>query len=36
MPEELEQVIRELPREAVVVDLFKKLMSADPLPPRGD
>jgi tripartite-type tricarboxylate transporter receptor subunit TctC len=35
MPEELEKVIRELPREPAVVDLFKKLMSADPLPPRG-
>ena len=34
MPEDLEKVIRDLPREAAVVDLFKKLMSADPLPPR--
>ena len=35
MPQELEKVIRELPREPAVVDLFKKLMSADPLPRRG-
>jgi tripartite-type tricarboxylate transporter receptor subunit TctC len=34
MPEDLEKVIRELPREPAVVDLFKKLLGADPLPSR--
>jgi tripartite-type tricarboxylate transporter receptor subunit TctC len=33
-PEELEKAIRELPRDREVVDLFNKLSSADPLPPR--
>jgi hypothetical protein len=33
-PEELEKAIRELPRDREVVDLFSKLSSADPLPPR--
>jgi hypothetical protein len=35
MPEELEKVIRELPREPAVVDLFKKFMGSDSLPLRG-
>jgi len=30
----LEKVIRELPREAAVVELFNKLAGADPLPVR--
>jgi tripartite-type tricarboxylate transporter receptor subunit TctC len=30
----LEKVIRELPREAAVVELFNKLAGADPLPAR--
>ncbi|HSK30396.1 MAG TPA: hypothetical protein VLA17_10560 [Candidatus Limnocylindria bacterium] len=34
MPEELEKVIRELPREPEIIDLFKKLAGAEPLPPR--
>jgi hypothetical protein len=34
MPEEQEKVVRELPREAAVVELFKKLSGADPLPAR--
>lgn len=34
MPEELEKAIKELPREAEVIDFFKKLSGAAPLPPR--
>ncbi|HET8563815.1 MAG TPA: hypothetical protein VFM35_08100 [Candidatus Binatia bacterium] len=34
MPEALEKVIKELPREPEVVELFKKLFGADPLPLR--
>jgi tripartite-type tricarboxylate transporter receptor subunit TctC len=34
MPEALEKVIRELPRDPDVVELFNKLAGADPLPPR--
>ena len=34
MPEELESVIKGLPREAEVVELFKQLFGAGPLPPR--
>ncbi|MBM2803917.1 MAG: tripartite tricarboxylate transporter family receptor [Deltaproteobacteria bacterium] len=34
MPEEQEKVIRELPRDRTVVELFKKLSGADSLPPR--
>jgi tripartite-type tricarboxylate transporter receptor subunit TctC len=34
MPEELERVIKNLPREPEVVDLFKALFGAGPLPPR--
>jgi hypothetical protein len=33
-PEALEKVIRELPRDPVVVELFNKLAGADPLPVR--
>ena len=34
MPEALEKLIKGLPREPDVIDLFKKLFGADPLPPR--
>jgi hypothetical protein len=34
MPEALDKVIKELPRDPEVVELFKKLFGADPLPPR--
>lgn len=34
MPEDYEKVIRELPRDREVIDLFNKLSSADALPPR--
>jgi hypothetical protein len=32
--EELERAIRELPRDAEVVQLYKKMAGADPLPTR--
>jgi len=34
MPEELEQTIRNMPRDVEAVELFKKLMGPDPLPNR--
>ncbi len=34
MPEELEQTIREMPRDREAVELFKKLTGPDPLPQR--
>jgi len=34
MPEELEQTIKDMPREREAVDLFKKLTGPDPLPQR--
>ncbi|HEX2230297.1 MAG TPA: hypothetical protein VHM64_24465, partial [Candidatus Binatia bacterium] len=34
LPEELEQTIKEMPRDAEAVDLFKKLIGPDPLPNR--
>ncbi|MBI1997765.1 MAG: hypothetical protein HYS66_15020 [Deltaproteobacteria bacterium] len=34
MPEAHAQAIREIPREPEVIDLFKKLVGAGPLPPR--
>ena len=34
LPEELEKAIKDLPREPEVIDFFKKLSSADPLPAR--
>jgi hypothetical protein len=34
MPETLDGVIKDLPRDAEVVELFKKLFGPDPLPPR--
>jgi len=35
MPEALEKVIKDLPRDPEVVELFKKLFGADPLPSRN-
>ena len=34
MPEAHERAIREIPREPEVIELFKKLVGAGPLPPR--
>ena len=34
MPEEQDKAVRELPRDREVVELFKKLSGADPLPAR--
>jgi tripartite-type tricarboxylate transporter receptor subunit TctC len=34
MPETLQKAIKELPRDPEVVELFKKLFGADPLPAR--
>jgi hypothetical protein len=34
MPEALEKVVRELPRDAAVVGIFNKLAGGDPLPAR--
>jgi len=34
MPETLTKLIKDLPRDPEVVELFKKLFGADPLPPR--
>jgi tripartite-type tricarboxylate transporter receptor subunit TctC len=34
MADALEKVIRELPRDANVIEIFKKLAGAEPLPPR--
>ncbi len=34
LPEELERVIRELPRDPEIVELFKKFLGAGPLPSR--
>jgi tripartite-type tricarboxylate transporter receptor subunit TctC len=34
MPDEMEQALKELPRDAEAVALFKKLNAAGPLPPR--
>ena len=34
MPEALEKAIKEMPRDADVVELFNKLAGAEPLPPR--
>ena len=33
-PEDMDKAIREIPRDRDVVELFKKLAGADPLPPR--
>jgi tripartite-type tricarboxylate transporter receptor subunit TctC len=35
LPEEMDGIVRELPREPEIVELFKKLNAADPLPPRN-
>jgi len=34
MPEELEQTIKDMPRDREAVELFKKLTGPDPLPQR--
>ena len=34
MPEELAKVIRDVPRDAEVIDLLKNLSGSEPLPPR--
>jgi tripartite-type tricarboxylate transporter receptor subunit TctC len=34
LPEDHEKVIREIPREPEVIELFKKIAGADPLPPQ--
>jgi hypothetical protein len=34
MPEELEKAIKNMPRDREVIDFFKKLSGADPLPAR--
>jgi len=34
LPEDHEKVIREIPREPEVIELFKKIAGADPLPPN--
>jgi hypothetical protein len=34
MPEEMEKAIREMPRDAEVIDLLKKLSDEGPLPVR--
>jgi hypothetical protein len=34
MPEELTKATREMPRDAEVIDLLKKMAGAGPLPPR--
>jgi tripartite-type tricarboxylate transporter receptor subunit TctC len=33
-PEELEQTIKEMPRDPEVIELFKKIMGPDPLPQK--
>ena len=34
MPDEMEKLVRELPRDPEIVALFKKINEAGPLPPR--
>ena len=34
MPEEMERLVKDLPRDSEIVELFKKINAADPLPPR--
>jgi tripartite-type tricarboxylate transporter receptor subunit TctC len=34
MPEEMDRAVRELPRDPETIQLFKKISSGDPLPPR--
>ena len=34
MPEEMEKLVRELPRDPELLELFKKINAAGPLPPR--
>jgi hypothetical protein len=35
MPEEMNKAVKELPREAEIVELFKKISGGGPLPPRS-
>jgi hypothetical protein len=35
MPEAFEKLVREVPREPEIIDLFKKLSGAGSLPPRS-
>jgi tripartite-type tricarboxylate transporter receptor subunit TctC len=35
MPDDMEKAINELPRDREIVELFKKIASGDPLPPRS-
>src|SRR5215468_10781342 len=34
MPDEMERLVRDLPRDPEIVELFKKINAAEPLPPR--
>jgi tripartite-type tricarboxylate transporter receptor subunit TctC len=34
MPDEMERLVKELPRDPEIVELFKKINAAEPLPPR--
>ena len=34
LPEEMEKLVKELPRDPEIIDLFKKINGAGPLPPR--
>jgi tripartite-type tricarboxylate transporter receptor subunit TctC len=34
MPQEMEKLVKEMPRDAEIVELFKKLNAAGPLPAR--
>ncbi len=34
LPEEMEKLVKELPRDPEIIELFKKINAAGPLPPR--
>ena len=34
LPEEMEKLVKDLPRDPEIIDLFKKINAAGPLPPR--
>ena len=34
LPEEMEKLVKDLPRDPEIIDLFKKINGAGPLPPR--
>jgi tripartite-type tricarboxylate transporter receptor subunit TctC len=36
LPADHEKVIKEIPRDPEIIEIFKKLVGAGPLPPRGD